>query len=136
MYRAGLDQFLPFIITVAAIVFTDLLTGIVVGMVIGFFFVIRTNHHASITVVTQNNYYMIRFNKDLSFINKNELKEHLMNIPDDSKLIIDGTKAIFIDSDIYDVIVDFQQNAKFRNIEVEMRHFYSKSQKYRRHGGK
>jgi MFS superfamily sulfate permease-like transporter len=135
MYRAGLDQFLPFIITVAAIVFTDLLTGVVVGLVVGFFFVIRTNHHASITVVNQNNYYMIRFNKDLSFINKNELKEHLMNIPDDSKLIIDGTKAIFIDSDIYDVIVDFQQNAKFRNIEVEMKHFYSKAQNYRRRGG-
>lgn len=77
---------------------------------------------------------MVRFNKDLSFVNKNELKEKLMTIPGDSNVIIDGTRAIYIDSDIYDVIVDFEQNAKFRNIEVELKHFYSKSQNYRRGG--
>ncbi|MFM8393232.1 MAG: SulP family inorganic anion transporter, partial [Acidobacteriota bacterium] len=135
MYQSGLDQFLPFIITVMAIVFTDLLTGITIGLVVGFFFVIRTNHHSSITLVRQENYYMVRFNKDLSFINKNELKEKLMTIPDDSIAIIDGTRATYIDTDIYDVIVDFEQNAKFRNIEVELKHFYSKSQNYRRGGG-
>jgi MFS superfamily sulfate permease-like transporter len=135
MYQAGLDQFLPFIITVIAIVFTDLLTGITIGLVVGFFFVIRTNHHSSITVVSQDNYYMVRFNKDLSFINKNELKEKLMTIPSDSMVIIDGTRATYIDTDIYDVIVDFEQNAQYRNIEVELKHFYSKSQNYRRGGG-
>ena len=134
MYKSGMDQFLPFIITVLAIVFTDLLTGITIGLVIGIFFVIRTNHHSSITMVSQEKYYMVRFNKDLSFVNKNELKEKLMTIPGDSNVIIDGTRAIYIDSDIYDVIVDFEQNAKFRNIEVELKHFYSKSQNYRRGG--
>lgn len=135
MYRAGFDQFLPFIVTVTAIVFTDLLTGITVGLVVGFFFVIRTNHHSSITLVSQENYYMVRFNKDLSFVNKNELKEKLMMIPNDSIVIIDGTKSTYIDSDIYDVILDFEQNAQYRNIEVELKHFYSKSQNYRRGGG-
>jgi MFS superfamily sulfate permease-like transporter len=135
MYQAGFDQFLPFIVTVVAIVFTDLLTGIMIGLVVGFFFVIRTNHHSSITVVSQENYYMVRFNKDLSFVNKNELKEKLMNIPDDSIVIVDGTRATYIDNDIYDVIVDFEENAKYRNIEVELKHFYSKSRNYRRRGG-
>lgn len=134
MYRAGFDQFLPFIITVVAIVFTDLLTGITIGLVVGFFFVIRTNHHSSITLVSQDNYYMVRFNKDVSFINKNELKEKLMQIPANAIVIVDGTRATYIDSDIYDVIVDFEQNAKYRNIEVELKHFYSKSQNYRRGG--
>ena len=136
MYQAGLDQFLPFIITVIAIVFTDLLTGITIGLVVGFFFVIRTNHHSSITVVSQDNYHLVRFNKDLSFINKNELKEKLMTIPSDSIVIIDGTRATYIDTDIYDVIVDFEQNAQYRNIEVELKHFYSKSLNYRRGGGR
>ena len=134
MYRAGLDQFLPFVVTVLAIVFTDLLTGITIGLVVGFFFVIKTNHHSSITLVSQDNYYMVRFNKDVSFINKNELKEKLMQIPSDTIVIFDGTRATYIDSDIYDVIVDFEQNAKFRNIEVELKHFNAKSQNYRRGG--
>lgn len=135
MYKSGVDQFLPFLVTVLAIVFTDLLTGIVIGLIVGFFFVIRTNHHSSITLVNQDNYYMLRFNKDVSFVNKNELKEKLMKIPSHSTLIIDGTRSIFIDSDIYDVIVDFQENAKFREIQVELKHFHSKAQNYRKRGG-
>lgn len=134
MYAAGLDQFLPFIVTVLAIIFTDLLTGIAIGLVVGLFFVIRTNHHSSITVVSQGRYYLLRFNKDVSFINKNELKEKLLGIPSDSQVIIDGARANFIDNDIYDVIVDFQENARYRNIDVEMKHFYAKSQSYRKRG--
>lgn len=131
MYAAGLDQFLPFIITVLAIVVTDLLTGIAVGMIFGFFFVIKTNHHAAITMVSQDAYYLVRFNKDLSFINKNELKEKLMQIPANANIIIDGTRSTFIDSDIYDVVKDFEENAKFRNISIELKHFHSKAQNYR-----
>lgn len=134
MYRAGLDQFLPFIITVLAIVFTDLLVGIAIGMVVGLFFVIRTNHHAAMTSVNQDNYYLIRFNKDVSFVNKTELKDHLLAIPPNSSLIIDGTKATFIDTDIYDVVADFMESARFRNINVELKHFQSKSQNYRKGG--
>lgn len=131
MYKAGMTQFLPFIITVVAIVFLDLLNGVLIGLVVGIFFVIRTNHHSALTLVNQDDHYLLRFNKDLSFVNKTELKEKLASIPPDSNLIIDGTKAIFIDNDIYDVIADFKQSAKFNNISVELKNFDSKSQNYR-----
>lgn len=134
MYGAGLDQFLPFIVTVLAIVFTDLLIGIAIGLVVGLFFVIRTNHHSAMTVVNQEDYYLIRFNKDVSFVNKTELKDKLSKIPSNSNLIIDGKKAVFIDSDIYDVIADFIESAQHRNIKVELKHFESKSQSYRKGG--
>lgn len=134
MYKAGFDQFLPFIITVLAIVFTDLLIGIAIGLVVGLFFVIRTNHHSAMTVVNQDDYYLIRFNKDVSFVNKTELKDKLSNIPPNSNLIIDGKKAVFIDSDIYDVVADFVESAHHRNITVELMHFESKSQNYRKGG--
>ncbi|MGE0881991.1 MAG: SulP family inorganic anion transporter [Blastocatellales bacterium] len=134
MYQAGLDQFLPFIVTVLAIVFTDLLIGIGIGLVVGLFFVIRTNHHSAMTVVNQEDYYLIRFNKDVSFVNKTELKEKLSTIPPNSTLIIDGKKAVFIDSDIYDVISDFIESAQHRNIKVELKHFESKSQSYHKGG--
>lgn len=134
MYESGLDQFLPFIITVVAIVFTDLLKGIFIGIFFGIIFVIRTNHHLAMTLVSQDKYYLLRFNKDVSFVNKTELKDNLASIPSDSTLIIDGTKAIFIDRDIYDVIADFQEAARYKNITVELKNFQSKAQNYRRGG--
>jgi len=132
MYHAGLEQFLPFIVTVVAIVFTDLLNGVLIGLVVGIFFVIRTNHHSALTLVNQDNLYLLRFNKDLSFVNKTELKDKLASIPTNTHLIIDGTKATFIDNDIYDLVADFQESAKYSNIQVELKHFESKSQNYRR----
>lgn len=134
MYKAGLDQFLPFIVTVLAIVFTDLLIGIAIGIVFGILFVIKTNHHSSMTLVSQDMYYLLRFNKDVSFVNKTELKEKLSAIPPNSSLIIDGTKAIFIDSDIYDVVTDFTQSAQHKNINIEFKNFDSKSQVFLRGG--
>ena len=132
MYHAGMDQFLPFIITVTAIVFTDLLNGVLIGLVVGTFFVIRTNHHSAMTLVSQENNYLLRFNKDVSFVNKSELKDKLSSIPSHSHLIIDGSKSTFIDSDIYDVVADFEESARYRDIEIELKHYQSKLQNYRR----
>lgn len=132
MYQAGFDQFTPFIITVLAIVFTDLLMGVLIGVVFGILFVIRTNHHSAMTLVNQDNYYLLRFNKDVSFVNKTELKDTLAVIPDNVHLIVDGRKALYIDNDIYDVMTDFQESARYRNINIELNNFHSKSQDYRK----
>ncbi|MGH7181509.1 MAG: SulP family inorganic anion transporter, partial [Nitrospiraceae bacterium] len=51
VYRLGMSQFIPFLITVLAIVFTDLLKGVLIGLVCGLFFVLRSNHHDAVTVV-------------------------------------------------------------------------------------
>ena len=132
IWASGLDQFVPFIITVLAIVFTDLLTGVVIGIVFGVIFVIRTNHHAAFTLVHQDSMYLLRLNKDASFVNKTELKLKLASVPADSGLIVDGTRAIFIDRDIYDVLADFSEGAPHRGIEVEFKNFHQKLQNFRK----
>jgi MFS superfamily sulfate permease-like transporter len=132
MWKAGLDQFLPFIITILAIVFTDLLTGVLIGIVVGAIFVIRTNHHDAFTLVHRDTMYLLRLNKDASFVNKTELKTKLASLPDGAQLIIDGSKATFIDSDVYDVLTDFTESAKHRNIRIELKNFLDKSQAYRK----
>jgi Sulfate permease and related transporters (MFS superfamily) len=96
MYKTGTEQFIAFVTTIVAIVFTDLLIGIFIGSAVAIFFVLRVYHHSSITTVNQDNYYLIRFNKDMSFVNKSELKEQLAKIPNDSVVIIEGTKAILL----------------------------------------
>ena len=131
-WKAGLDQFIPFIVTVLAIVFTDLLIGVLIGVVFGVIFVIRTNHHAAFTLVQQDSMYLLRFNKDASFVNKSELKDKLASLPAQSSVIIDGTKAIFIDSDLYDVIADFREGAQHKQITIEFKQFHNKSQNYRK----
>lgn len=123
MHALGWNQFLPFLITVAAIVFTDLLKGVIVGIFAGVFFVMRTNHHAAITLVHQDHYYLLRFNKDASFVNKSELKRKLRGIPNGTHLIIDGTKSLYTDQDIVEIVEGFQKLAPYKDITLEFKHF-------------
>ena len=48
-YRKGWTQFVPFVVTVLAILFTDLLVGIVIGLIVGFIFVVARNFRRAIT---------------------------------------------------------------------------------------
>jgi MFS superfamily sulfate permease-like transporter len=134
VFSQGFDQFLPFIITVLAVVFTDLLTGVIVGFVCGVFFVIRTNHHEAITVVHQDSNYLFRFTKDASFINKNEFRRKLRELPNGAHVAIDGTRALFIDNDIMEIVSDFQQLAPYKNIHVELKHWETYHRNGAEHG--
>jgi len=127
-YANGIDQFLPFICTVIGIVFIDLLAGVAIGLLVGLFFVIRINQKSAITMVEDNNYFLIKFKKDMSFINKIELKKNLAMLPHECKVIIDANNSRYIDKDIYDVLEDFAESAQFRQIHIEYRHYFDKVQ--------
>jgi MFS superfamily sulfate permease-like transporter len=123
MYGNGLDQFIPFASTIVAILITDLLRGIIFGMVIGFIFVIKRSNHRAMVMVKddENTNYLIRFTKDISFLNKHELMLIFREIPNDSMVIIDGGGGIFIDDDIIDLIEDFIEGAPLKNIKVSLK---------------
>ncbi len=122
-YRKGWNQLLPFAITVVAILATDLLEGIAIGMGVGIFFVLRANFHEAMTLTQHGQHCLLRLHKDVSFLNKALLRKHLGSIPDDSELLIDGVKALFIDQDILETIADFLQAAPDRGISVEIQGF-------------
>jgi MFS superfamily sulfate permease-like transporter len=113
-----MSQLLPFIITVGAILATDLLQGMAIGMAIGMFFVIRANYHAAITLTQDGSNYEISLNKDVSFLNKALLRKFISHIPENSKVTIDASKAQFIDHDILETIEDFLATAPDDNISV------------------
>ena len=119
MWRQGLPQFLPFAITAMAIVFTDMLKGIGLGLVAGLFFVIRANRHSAMCLVNEGTDWMLRFNKDILFIHKQELKRCLRRVPDGANLVINGTAAQVVDRDIYETLEEFETAARFRGIRVE-----------------
>lgn len=121
MYRKGKDQFIPFAVTILAIVFTDLLIGIFIGIGVGLFFVLKTNFHKALYCVNEKNNYLIRLNKDVSFLNKALLRKTFANIPTGSYVVIDGSRSAFIDQDILETINDFRDSAHDRNIEIELK---------------
>lgn len=117
-FKKGWEQFMPFIVTILAIVFTDLLKGVLIGIAVGIFYIIRSNFRTAIFVVNDHNKYLIRLRKDISFFSKPVLKSKLEKIPANSSLIIDLTKAEFIDRDIIDTINEYLLHAHLKNIHV------------------
>jgi len=124
-WERGRDQFIPFVSTVAAILFTDLLLGILIGLAIGLFFVVKSNYHAGVTVTRDDHRYLIRLKQSVSFLNKHILRREFEHIPEGSYVIIDGTRTEFLDNDIIETIEEFLEHARVEGITVELK---------RRHG--
>lgn len=129
-FKKGWDQFMPFMITLLAIVLTDLLKGVLIGIGVGIFYVIRENFRTAIFVVNDNDQYLIRLRKDVSFFSKPVLKSNLEKIPAKSKLVIDLSRAEFIDKDVIDTINDFLVHAHLKEIRVTVKKsLYNESHK-------
>ncbi len=120
MYAKGISQFYPFIITVVAILFTNLLQGVFLGIAVALFFILKTNFQRAVIAVHSEDNYLIKFSKDVSFMHKASLRNALANVPNDTRLLIDGKKSHFMDDDIIETIEDFIQIAKIKNIEIEI----------------
>lgn len=121
VFRKGWNQFLPFLVTVLAILLSDLLTGIIIGWCVGLFFVVRSNFRSAVFILKDENRYLFRLRKDVTFLNKPIVKQKLEEIPHDSYLYLDASRAEFIDRDVVEVIEDFIRHAPLRNIRVELR---------------
>jgi MFS superfamily sulfate permease-like transporter len=131
-YEKGMSQFLPFVITVIAILITDLLKGMAIGMVIGLFFVMKANYHAAITLTQVGPHYLLSLNKDVSFLNKALLRKFILSIPEHSTVTIAASKATFIDHDILETIEDFLASAPDDHITVNTIDLYGK-EKIKKH---
>lgn len=121
MYHKGASQIIPFAVTIVAILFTDLLIGIAVGMICGLYYVIRTNFQAAITLTRDGNHYLLRLHKDVSFLNKSVLRNCIARIDTHGYVIIDGSRAQFIDQDILETLQDFVYAAADDGITIEFK---------------
>lgn len=126
-YKKGWDQFVPFVITIVAILLTDLLIGVMIGIVVGIFFVLRSNFKTAVFIVNDENKYLFRLRKDVSFLNKPIIKNKLEEVPSNSYVLIDVSRADFIDKDVINVIEDFMVHAPLKDIVVELKQSNFKS---------
>ena len=124
MWKNGKDQFIPFVVTVLAVVFTDLLKGVAIGMMIGIFYILRTNLRNSyfykIEKNGEKNVIRIKLAQEVSFLNKAAIQQTLMKLPKESHVIIDGTDSLFIDIDVIEIIHNFKHNAFSKGTIVEI----------------
>lgn len=120
-YEKGFNQFAPFIVTITVILLTDLLVGMAIGMAVGLFFVLRANYHAAFTLTRDGRHYLLRLQKDVSFLNKAPLRTILASVTANSYIMIDGSRATFIDQDILEMLQDFINAASDDNISVELK---------------
>lgn len=125
MYRLGMRQFLPFVITIIAILATDLLKGIGVGMVIAFILILRESYRNTFKSVNMDHDPGAPVKMELSelvtFINKGVLLKTFTELPENTHLIIDGSRSTYIDHDVLEVIHEFRAHqAKLKSIKVEL----------------
>jgi MFS superfamily sulfate permease-like transporter len=120
-WAQGPSQFVPFVVTIAAILFTDLLIGICIGLAIGFVFVIGRNLRPAITFACEGADCLVRARRNLYFMHKYELQQALAKVPDNANLLIDLTSTNYVDLDNVDVINGFIKGAGFRGIGIKVR---------------
>lgn len=124
MYKLGWEQFIPFMATVIAILATDLLKGITVGILFGIFYTLRhsfRNSHYLKDKVSDDNGKIVHhlvLAEEVSFFNKASLLNTLESFEKNSKVIIDCTNSKSIAYDVIELIKDFELNAQTRSIEV------------------
>lgn len=119
--RKGRMQLIPFFITIIAILVTNLLSGIIVGLMVGLFFTIKANKVKAVTLTADGNNYLLRFRRDVTFLNIKEVKDYLAYLPHNSSVILDAEHTGFIDPDVVEQVYEFYTVAPSKQIKLEIK---------------
>ncbi len=125
VYKQGREQFMPFLITVVAILFTDLLIGVCIGIGFAIYFLIKHTYRAGFVLKEKHEgnikHFEITLALNVSFLNKQRLMTVLDTIPRYSVVDIDGTNSVYIDNDILEIIHDFKAKAHEKHIQLNLK---------------
>ncbi len=124
----GKYQFIPFIVTLLAVVFLDLLKGVALGIIISIIFILRGNLKRAYSFrkeeYVDGDVIHIDLAQEVSFLNKSAIKLTLNEIPENSRVIINAHDTVYIAHDILDLIREFKATrAKDENIKVKLKGF-------------
>ncbi len=125
MYKQGWMQFVPFIVTILGIIFTDLLLGIGLGLAVGIVIILfksYQNSHFLHIVDKSNGKHKIKMTlaEEVTFFNKGAILKELDSLPEDSYLELDVRKTRFLDNDIVEILENFAIQAKNKNIDIKL----------------
>jgi len=124
MYSLGPKQFIPFVVTIVGIVFTDLLTGIGLGVAVAIFYLVQGNYknsHFMHIKETDDEIHRVEMtlSEEVTFLNKGAILQELNHLPEGTEVSIDIRDSVRVDYDVYEIIDNFRINtAPDRNIKV------------------
>ena len=118
-YQKGWNQFIPFIATVIAIFFTDLLIGTIIGLTVSILFLLKSNYKNPFKIKTEKmnvkETITIELPNQVSFLNKASIKNTLWNLPKNSNVIIEAKNSDYIDEDILEIFETFKNTVAIEN---------------------
>lgn len=124
---ANRNQYLyfPFFATTIAVVFTNLLMGVALGMIISIVFVLKGNMKRAYNFRKEQYHdgdiIHIDLAQEVSFLNKAAIKSTLASIPENSTVIINASDTVYIAHDVLDLIKEFKKiRSKEENIKVKL----------------
>lgn len=125
MYKLGRKQFVPFMVTVLGIVFTDLLVGIGMGLMVGIIVILFKSYKNSHFLHKEgedvdDGKLRMTLAEEVTFFNKGAILKELDNLPANSHLDLDVRNTVYLDHDIIEILDDFIHKAKERNISIKL----------------
>lgn len=111
MYRKGLSQFIPFMTTIIAILFTDLLKGIAVGILVSVFYILKRNYQNHFSKVETEDQLELILSEEVTFLNKGDIMNVLYK-QKDKRIVIDASRTKSIDQDVLEALQEFKFNAE------------------------
>lgn len=124
MYKLGWGQFLPFMVTVIGVVVTDLLQGIVMGVCVSIIIILRNSfknsHFLHLENSNGNQHIKMTLAEEVYFVNKGAILKELNNIKEGADVTIDMSRSVSIDPDVQEIIDNFKQAAKGKNVTVKI----------------
>jgi MFS superfamily sulfate permease-like transporter len=120
MYKAGMYHFIPFCVTILGMVFTDLLIGLIIGLVAALFSILLENYKSPFYFNESHigNKTILKLSEHISFLNKANIQQTLEQLPDHSEVVIDATRSKYIDYDVFEIIENFKIEAQRKHIKL------------------
>lgn len=125
-FKLGWNQFIPFATTVVAVLLTDLLVGILIGIGVGLFFLFLKYAKTPYYSFEKEEYdkqgrklYTLKLSEHVTFLHKASIFNVLQKVPNGAHVVIDGTRTKTLDRDVEEVLHEFVESAKYKDIFVE-----------------
>ena len=122
MYRLGKRHFIPFIATILAVLFTNLITGIMIGGGVAIFLILRDNYKTPFFIDRRNHHegekIYLTLSEEVTFLNKASIMLTLDHVAPNSEVVIDASRSVNIDDDVLEILHEFKSNAQYKNITI------------------
>lgn len=128
-WRLGWAQFMPFVVTVVAILASDLLKGVGVGLAVAAFFILKANADSALFHHTEPGHepgtVHLKLSEHVTFLNKAAITTALDRLQPGTRVILDGSDSVTIDYDVLEAVENFRQSAGDRGVQLELRNIPS-----------